>query len=92
MLTGLERKEAFEQGIREAGKEYSPEAKAFEITSAGRFLGDGEETPSQYLMKADGAAINPDCHCMILYSDNMEMGECLGIAHASTRAPSSHSS
>ena len=76
MMTELERRATFEQGMRDSCKGYYLEAKTFEITSTGRLLIDGEETSSQYLTRADGAAIHPTCHCVILYSDNKEAGGC----------------
>ena len=68
----------FNEGMMNALPEYFPGARTFEVTSSGRVLIDGEETASQYLTRADGGAIHPNCHCMILYSDNnlKEAGEC----------------
>ena len=68
----------FNQGMMAALPEYYPGAKLFEVTSSGRVLIDGEETASQYLTRADRAAVHPNCHCMILYSDNKETGDCPG--------------
>ena len=47
-----------------------------EITSTGRILVNGEDTPSQYLNRADGTGIHPNCHCKICYMDNLEKGSC----------------
>ena len=77
----------FEEGMIRALPEYYLGAKSFEITSSGRVLIDGEETASQYLTRADGAAIHPNCHCMILYSDNKEQGECPGECPCFHRSP-----
>ena len=77
----------FLEGMRTAIPAYYPEAKTFEVTSSGRVLIDGEETASQYLTRADGGAIHPNCHCMILYSDNKEQGECPGDCPCFHRSP-----
>ena len=77
----------FTEGMMKALPEYYPGAKSFEVTSSGRVLINGEETASQYLTRADGGAIHPDCHCMILYSDNKEAGECPGDCPCFHKSP-----
>lgn len=70
-----ENRRDFERNIRATIQEHHP-GLTVEITSTGRIIVNGEDTPSQYLNRADGTGIHLNCHCKICYLDNLEKGTC----------------
>ena len=70
-----ENRRDFERNISATIQAHHP-GMSVEITSTGRIIVNGEDTPSQYLNRADGSGIHPNCHCKISYMDNLERGSC----------------
>ena len=76
----------FERRISATIQEHHP-STSVEITSTGRIIVNGEDTPSQYLNRADGSGIHPNCHCKICYMDNLEKGSCPAECPCYHRSP-----
>ena len=76
----------FERNISAIVQKHHP-GMTVEITSTGRVVINGEDTPSQYLNRADGTGIHPNCHCKICYLDNLEKGSCPGDCPCYHRSP-----
>ena len=76
----------FERNISATIQAHHP-GMTVEITSTGRIIVNGEDTPSQYLNRADGTGIHPNCHCKISYMDNLEKGSCPADCPCYHRSP-----
>ena len=81
-----ENRRDFERNISATIQEHHP-GTTIEITSTGRVVINGEDTPSQYLNRADGTGIHPNCHCKISYLDNLEKGSCPADCPCYHRSP-----
>ena len=81
-----ENRRDFERNISATIQEHHP-GMTVEITSTGRVVINGEDTPSQYLNRADGTGIHPNCHCKICYLDNLEKGSCPADCPCYHRSP-----
>ena len=81
-----ENRRDFERNISATIQEHHP-GTTVEITSTGRVIINGEDTPSQYLNRADGTGIHPNCHCKISYMDNLEKGSCPADCPCYHRSP-----
>ena len=81
-----ENRRDFERNISATIHKHHP-GMTVEITSTGRIIVNGEDTPSQYLNRADGTGIHPNCHCKICYLDNLEKGSCPADCPCYHRSP-----
>ena len=81
-----ENRRDFERNISATIEAHHP-GMTVEITSTGRVVINGEDTPSQYLNRADGTGIHPNCHCKICYLDNLEIGSCTSDCPCYHRSP-----
>ena len=81
-----ENRSDFERSILNTITEHHPNTTV-EVTLSGRVIINGEDTPSQYLNRADGTGIHPNCHCRISYIENKEIGECTADCPCYHRSP-----
>ena len=81
-----ENRNDFERSIRNTITEHHPNTTV-EVTLSGRVIINGEDTPSQYLNRADSTEIHLNCHCRISYLENKEIGECNADCPCYHRSP-----